>query len=110
VVWTCGIAGAWGIYLTNLEEDSVSVDGGQRLLHRRNPSCRRGIPPINLRLQELDRKLAGVHLLLLGRFNGSKWWWKMEFDGYLGFGTFLNLRAKIQAQSAGIYRGFGTYA
>jgi hypothetical protein len=27
-----------------------------------------------------------------------------------GFITFLNLQAKIKAQLAGIYRGFGTYA
>jgi hypothetical protein len=47
---------------------------------------------------------------LLGQFNGSKWWWKIEFSGYLGFNAFLNLRAKMRAQLAGIYRGFGTYA
>jgi hypothetical protein len=40
-------------------------------------------------------KLASVHLLLLDRFNGSKWGQKIEFDGYLWFGAFLNLQVKI---------------
>jgi hypothetical protein len=108
--WLYGITGAWGIHLTNHEEDPVSVDGGRWWLLWLNPGCRRGPPPTNLRLQELDRKLADVRLLPLGQFNGSKWRQKIKFDGYLGFSAFLNLRVKIQAQSAGIYRGFGTYA
>jgi hypothetical protein len=99
MAWLYGIAGAWGIRLTNLGEALISVD-----------SRRRGPRLVNLWLQDLDRKLAGVHLLLPGRYNGSKWRRKIEFDGYLGFGAFLNLRAKIWAQSTGIYRGFGTYA
>jgi hypothetical protein len=110
MAWFYEIAGAWVICLTNLEEYPVIVDSGQRWLLRHNPGCRRGPPPVNLWLQELDRKLTGVHLLLLGRINGSKWQQKIMFDSSLGFGAFLNLWAKIQAQSAGIYRGFGTYA
>jgi hypothetical protein len=35
---------------------------------------------------------------------------KIELDGYLWFDVFPNLWAKIQAQSVGIYRGFGTHA
>jgi hypothetical protein len=69
-----------------------------------------GTPPAPLRLQELDGKLADVHRLLLGRFNGSKWQWKNKFGGYLWFSAFFNLWVKIRAQLASIYRGFGTYA
>jgi hypothetical protein len=36
----------------------------------------RGAPPVNLRLQDWDGKLAGVHLSLLCQFNSSNWRWK----------------------------------
>jgi hypothetical protein len=108
--WLYRIAGVWGICLTNLEEAPISVDGGRWWLLWCNLGWHRGPPPVNHQLQELDRKLASIHHLLLGWFNGSMWWLKIEFDGYLGFRAFLKLRAKIRAQSAGIYRGFGTYA
>jgi hypothetical protein len=35
---------------------------------------------------------------------------KMELDGYLRFDVFLSFWVKIRAQSAGIYKGFGTHA
>jgi hypothetical protein len=68
----------------------------------------RGRPPVFLQWQEWNEWTTHVPLLLLDRSNCFKRWRKIKFESDLGFGVFFDLRLKIWAQSADIYRGFVT--
>jgi hypothetical protein len=82
-------------HLANLYVAAIGGDFKRRRFLRCDLGQHRGAPPVNLWLQERDEKLPVVPLLLLGRFNCSKRWWKLQFGGHVGFGVLFELWLEI---------------
>jgi hypothetical protein len=67
-----------GTHFTNLRQRKWAIPSGRRQRSSLWLGRHWGAPPVNLRLQERDEKLAGIHPSLLCRFNSSKWWQKLS--------------------------------
>jgi hypothetical protein len=65
-----------GTRFTNLGQRRRAIPSGRRWRSSLWLGWHRGGPSVNLRLQEWDEKLVGVHLSLLCWFNSSMWQWK----------------------------------